>query len=312
VLTFFTTAKPFQGHSWRIQRNALASWTLVHPNAEVILFGDEQGAAETARELGLRHEPYVECNEYGTKRLDYMFSTARAIARHEILCYVNCDIILMEDFRHALERVKAGHSRFLMVGRRWDTEMPDLCDFSQANWRSRLQALALMRGVQRTPEWIDYFAFSRELFGSSIPPFVVGRVHWDQWLVWKARECKHPVVDVSPVVIAVHQNHDYGYHPQGRQGVWYGLEAGLNHQLAGAGRHLRTIADATEVLHADGFRSNHGRYWSAVKRTAVRGERYVWFDVLRPIVFFALDITRPLRRALGMRGGTLGRTRGSA
>ncbi len=146
MLTFFTTAKPFLGHSWRIQRNALASWTLVHPNAEVILFGDEQGAAETARELGPRHEPYVECNEYGTKRLDYMFSTARAIARHEILCYVNCDIILMEDFRHALERVKAGHSRFLMVGRRWDTEMPDLCDFSQANWRSQLQALALMRG----------------------------------------------------------------------------------------------------------------------------------------------------------------------
>jgi hypothetical protein len=312
VLTFFTTAKPFQGHSWRIQRNALASWTLVHPNAEVILFGDEQGAAETARELGLRHEPYVECNEYGTKRLDYMFSTARAIARHEILCYVNCDIILMEDFRHALERVKAWHSRFLMVGRRWDTEMPDLCDFSQANWRSQLQALALMRGVQRTPEWIDYFAFNRELFGSSIPPFVVGRVHWDQWLVWKARECKHPVVDVSPVVIAVHQNHDYAYHPQGRQGVWYGLEAGLNHRLAGAGRHLRTIADATEVLHADGFRSNHRRYWSTVKRTAVRGERYVWFDVLRPIAFFVLDITRPLRRALGMRGRTLGRTRGNA
>jgi hypothetical protein len=145
VLTFFTTAKPFQGHSWRIQRNALASWTLIHPSAEVILFGDEQGAAETAREPGLRHEPYVERNEYGTKRLDYMFSTARAIARLEILCNVNCDIILMEDFRHALERVKAGHSRFLMVGRRWDTEKPDLCDFSQANWRSQLQALALMR-----------------------------------------------------------------------------------------------------------------------------------------------------------------------
>jgi hypothetical protein len=312
VLTFFTTAKPFRGHNWRTQRNALASWTLIHPAAEVILFGDDEGAAETARELGLRHEPFVACNEYGTKRLDYMFTTARAIARHDILCYVNCDIILMEDFQRALERVKAGHSQFLMLGRRWDTEMPELCDFNRANWRSQLQALALMRGVQRTPEWIDYFAFHRDLYGSSIPPFVVGRVHWDHWLVWKARECKYPVVDVSPVVIAVHQNHDYGYHAQGRQGVWHGIEAGQNHQLAGNGRHLRTIADATEVLHADGFKSNRKRYWSAAKRTAVRAERYLLFDILQPMAFFLLGITRPLRRALGLRSGTLRRTRGNA
>ena len=167
MLTFFTTAKPFRGHSWRIQRNALASWTLMHPEVEVILFGDEEGAAETARELGLRHEPYVERNEYGTKRLDYMFTTARALARHDILCYVNCDIILMEDFRRALERVKARHEQFLMLGRRWDAEMPEPCDFTQANWRSQLQALALMRGVQRNPEWIDYFAFNRQFFGNS-------------------------------------------------------------------------------------------------------------------------------------------------
>jgi hypothetical protein len=101
VLTFFTTAKPFVGHAEIIQRNALKSSTLVHPDAEVILFGDEGGAAEVARELGIRHEPHVERSEHGTKRLDYLFSTARAIARHDVLCYVNCDIVLMEDFRRA-------------------------------------------------------------------------------------------------------------------------------------------------------------------------------------------------------------------
>ena len=53
MITFFTTAKPFTGHNGIIQRNALASWTRVCPDAEVILFGDEEGAAETARELGL-------------------------------------------------------------------------------------------------------------------------------------------------------------------------------------------------------------------------------------------------------------------
>ena len=79
MLTLFTTAKPFVGHSAIIQRNALKSWTLLHPNVEVILFGDDAGAAETARELRLRYEPFVRRSEHGSKRLDYMFSTARAI-----------------------------------------------------------------------------------------------------------------------------------------------------------------------------------------------------------------------------------------
>jgi len=60
MLTLFSTPKPFHGHIGVIQRNALKSWTVLHPDVEVILFGDDEGAADACRELGLRHEPYVE------------------------------------------------------------------------------------------------------------------------------------------------------------------------------------------------------------------------------------------------------------
>src|SRR3974390_1799942 len=113
MLTLFTTAKPFRGHSGIIQRNALKSWTMLHPDVEVILFGDDDGAAETCKELGILHEPYVERNEYGTKRLNSLFDRAQDIAKNDNLCYVNCDIILLEDFRVAVEQVKAVHSRYL-------------------------------------------------------------------------------------------------------------------------------------------------------------------------------------------------------
>src|SRR5579863_2067444 len=73
MLTMFTTPKPFRGHIGVIQRNALKSWTLLHPDLEVILFGDDEGAAVVAGEFGLRHEPHVERNEFGTNRLDSMF-----------------------------------------------------------------------------------------------------------------------------------------------------------------------------------------------------------------------------------------------
>jgi hypothetical protein len=81
MLTFCTTAKPFHGHDGIIQRNAITSWTLLHPGVEVILFGNEEGAADAANEFGLRHEPHVERNEFATKRLDFMHCKAQAIAR---------------------------------------------------------------------------------------------------------------------------------------------------------------------------------------------------------------------------------------
>lgn len=69
MLTLFTTAKPFEGHSGVIQRNALKSWKLLHPDIEIILFGDDASGTEIANKLGFRHEPFVERNEFGAKRL---------------------------------------------------------------------------------------------------------------------------------------------------------------------------------------------------------------------------------------------------
>ena len=45
MLTFFTTAKPFRGQDGLIQQNALKSWKRLRPDVEVILFGDDAGAA---------------------------------------------------------------------------------------------------------------------------------------------------------------------------------------------------------------------------------------------------------------------------
>ncbi len=317
MLTIFTTAKPFRGHIRIIQRNALQSWKALHPGIEIILFGADEGATEVAQEFGLRREPHVERNEWGTKRLDYLFARAQAIARHEILCYINCDIILMQDFCRAIDRVRAMHREFLMVGRRWDTDIteplpfqsrerqsPDwrgqdlpASDSQTPQWQTDLRSLALHRGRKCTAEWIDYFVFSRGLYGPDMPPFVL-RVFWDNWLVWKALDSKRPVVDASRAVMAVHQNHDYSYQPQGKAGIWSGEEAGLNGQLAGGWRHLRTIADATEVLPPEKLKPNALRHWSTAKRYARQAVRILYYDAWHPIWFALLNLTRPLRRSL--------------
>lgn len=300
MLTFFTTAKPFLRHDGIIQRNALKSWTLLHSGVEVILFGDEEGAAETAKELGLRHEPHVERNEFGTKRLDFMFSRAQSAARHDLLCYINCDILLMQDFFGAVKCVREKHSQFLMVGRRWDTEISVPLRFGNKDWERLLRQRVLRNGRKRGPEWIDYFVFARGLYGYGVPPFVVGRVFWDNWLVWKAVASSHPVIDASGSILAVHQNHDYSYHPQGKSGVFHGKEAARNHQLAGGWRHLRTIADATEVLSKGEVRPNRSRHWATAKRYARQAWRVFLHRGIERAWFFVLGVTRPLRRKSGL------------
>ena len=130
-----------------------------------------------------------------------------------------------------------------------------------------------------------------------MPPFVL-RVFWDNWLVWKALDSGKPVIDASHAVMAIHQNHDYSYHPQGKAGVWTGEEAGRNAQLAGGWRHLRTIADATELLHREKLKPNVFRYLSAAKRYIRQAGRVLYYGVWHPVWFAVLNLTRPLRRSL--------------
>lgn len=309
MLTLFSTGKPFHGHCGIIQRNALKSWTLLHPDVEIILFGDDEGAAEVCAEYGLRHEPHVERNEHGTKRLDYIFDRAQEIARHDILCYVNCDILLMTDFFRAAAKVRAAHEQFLMVGRRWDTDITESVNFSARNWQSDVARKALTANHQQTEWYVDYFVFSRGLYLRKIPPLVIGRVCWDNWLIWCATALRIPIVDASAVVLAVHQNHDYGYHPQGKFGVWNDEQAQRNFQLGGGLDHVRNILDATEVLRLEGLRPNKKLYWIAAKRHLAGTGRFLRFKVWNPVWFFFLSITRPVRSAVGLRSTAMRRSR---
>lgn len=259
----------------------------------MILFGDDAGATEAARELGLRHEPHVERNQFGSKRLDYIFAQAQELARHDLLCYGNCDIVLLPDFCEALERVRGRHERFLMVGRRWDADISEPLEFAAPDWEKRTKTFARHRAVQQ-PGWsVDYFAFRRGLY-ADIPALVIGRVWWDHWLVWKARQQGAAVVDASEVVTAIHQNHDYAYHPAGAKGVWTDEQAKENWALAGGRWHLHTIDDATHILTAEGEHGNLRRLWAPYWRYARPKIVPPWFALM--------DLTRPVRKLLGLRG----------
>jgi len=268
VLTIFTTAKPFQGHAGIIQRNALKSWTLLRPDVEVILFGDDEGSAEVCKEFGIRHESQVRRDEHGLKFLDYLFGRAQEIAVHSTLCYLNCDIMLLSDFPSAVLEVARRFRDFLMVGRRWDVDVVAPWNFNSPAWESQLRQLVGLSGQQRDRFYIDYFVFNRGLF-SQLLPLVIGRIYWDRWLIWKARSQGAAVIDASRAITAAHQNHDYSYHPSGALGVWHDEAARRNCDLAGGEPHLCTIDDATHRLGSEGIEYNWGGWRHTIRNASV-------------------------------------------
>jgi hypothetical protein len=163
-------------------------------------------------------------------------------------------------------------------------------------------------GFQRLYYNIDYFVFRRGLY-REFPELVIGRNWWDQWLVWQAGAAGAPVIDVSDAVCAVHQNHDYSYHPQGITGVWYDDATRENFRRAGGWRRLHTMEDAEWRLTAKGIVANCWFALAPAKRRARRAISAVRIFTRTRIWHPFLDKTRPLRHVLGLQHGLLGPAR---
>jgi hypothetical protein len=290
-VTLFAVPKPFRGHVGVIQRNAIGSWLRLGPSCEVVLFGDEEGTDEAARELGVRHVPAVGRNQFGTPLLSSVFDQVGALAQEGALCYINSDIVLLDDFLPALRRVQARRSRYLMIGQCWDGSVDRPVDFDDHRWQDRLREHLTTTELRH--KWsIDYFAFPMGLYGT-VPPFAIGRAWFDNWLVWRAREIGAAVVDATSAVTAIHQRHDYGHVPGGQDWSYKGPEASENFRIGGSLGRVGSTRDATYVLSRKRFR----------RRPSPLTFDYHWQRWLRRVVWAMYAVTRPIRRRLGIRAG---------
>jgi hypothetical protein len=253
MLTFFSIPKPFSGYISRLQRNAVRSWRTVCPDAEIILLGDDAGVGEMAAEVGAVHIPKVACTEWGAPRVDDVFRQAENRAQHDLMCYINADIILLTGFMESIRIVVGIPKSFLVIGQRWDLSVEEEINFQDPRWEEGVRKLVRESGQMHSPAAIDYFIFRKGLW-PAIPPFGVGRTIWDNWLVLEARRRGAAVVDATGKIQAIHQTHDYSHHAQGFNGVWAGPEAENNVQLAGKPEYNFTIEDTTHVLTKNGVR----------------------------------------------------------
>lgn len=251
MLTIFTIPKAFRGHTSIIQTNAIRSWPLLRPEPEIILFGNDEGTADIAAGLGIRHVPDVQRNEYGTPLLNSIFKTAQDIASNPLTCYINADIILLSDFMPAIRQIQM--PSFLLVGQRWDLDLTEAVDFANPVWEKELRARLAEKGKLHPPSGMDYFVFPRGMY-ADMPAFAIGRTTWDNWIAYEARALGFPLIDGTEVITAIHQSHDYSNIKGGHAGVWKGPEAELNLELAGGPGHAFTVEHATWKLTRQGLK----------------------------------------------------------
>ena len=249
-LTIFAVPKAFENLFAIIQINAIKSWTQIRPRPQIILFGNDQGTAEIARELGTDFIPEIQRNEFGTPLLNDIFEKVEKEASNSILCYVNCDIILPTDFSEVVAKIP--FQRFLMVGQRWDLDLNTKLDFGDSDWEKKLNERRKIEATLHPVTGIDYFIYRRGCF-KEIPPFAVGRPMWDNWMIFNGRLLKIPVIDATQALPVIHQNHGYGS-PERLTLLRTGPEAKNNRELAGGYSCAFDVTDANYFLLPGGWK----------------------------------------------------------
>ena len=246
LITLFSAPKPFTNpHIAMIQRNAIKSWTLL-PDVEVILLGEEIGLAEVAKELGVKHLPAVARNESGTPLISSMFQLARENSNSDLLCIINADMVLMPDFVEAARRSRMLRDKYALLSQRWDYDITKPINFA-AGWESQLVEAVRKQNQLHRPAGSDFFLFPKACY-ADIPNFIIGRAGWDNWMIYKARAEKWAVIDCTPSVMIVHQNHDYSHLPGGKPHYEH-PDTNENIRLAGGQANIRyTILDSTHQL----------------------------------------------------------------
>lgn len=244
MITLFTIPKAFHGHNGIIQRNAISSWLKLIPRVEVVLFGDDPGVSDFANELGVKHIPNIVRNEYGTPLLSSIFETIEQIANNSLLCYINADIILLQNFIDTIKIIES--QRFVVSGRRYDMEINEIIDMTSLSWQSQLLADVELNGILHGYSGKDYFVYGKNMV--KMPDFAVGRPGWDDWFIYHVRCQGIPVIDATDAITVIHQNHNYSHSKFGEAIRVAGPEWKINTKIAGGPQNMMTLRDADYII----------------------------------------------------------------
>jgi len=286
MVTIFAIPKAFNKDFATIQINAIKSWKQI--TNDIILFGDDVGVGHIAKKLRIQHVKKVEKNLLGTPILSGIFSDVQKRAQYNLLAYVNADVILLGDFLHGIKYIH--FQKFLAIGKRHNIGLKKAIRFGEGWERRVLRELKKQKRDNPIGNSSEFFLFPKSV-RFNIPKFAIGRLYWDSWLIYRSRQLKLPVIDMTPSICYLHQIHSYKHHKNGFDGVWYGTEAKRNYQLAGGNKTRFKVDDANWVLTGNVVRRKNWSIRQFVREIRIVEILHPWTSpIVFPIYFVTVSL----------------------
>jgi len=111
-----------------------------------------------------------------------------------------------------------------------------------------------------------------------------------------------PVLDATSFVMPVHQNHGYSAAFGRIKGIATDAMSLVNLELIGGRGHVRHIKSSTHTITSEGrIAVNWNRYTNQYTLINRKLWQPLLYKALLPVWHFFLEITRPVRTALGLR-----------
>ena len=151
-----------------------------------------------------------------------IFFSKQSSLLNSILCVMQIvTSSFMDDLPKTVNAVQQQRKEFVLVGQRCNFDLTEHLNFEDPNWSTLLKSKADKHGTIYSPKGLDYFVFPKCQW-SDLPPFLVGRVYWDDWLAYNTIASGISLIDATQAITAIHQNHDYSHHPLGKKGDLWG------------------------------------------------------------------------------------------
>jgi hypothetical protein len=203
-ITFITVPRPRVDYSHREKyKLAISSWLSASKNSKVILYVPEEEFDTTGRlqkefvdmfgENRVFYKGYLKSDQDNVPYVDDWFKRGVDDAETKYVCFINTDILLSSNWMKRLKQVYSvfdERKKLVLINQRIDFDLNADASWFKYNSPTLLEDIDNL--VQRShhethsPAGIDTFTFRKDFLPFNpdvIPPFIVGRYNWDNWLV---------------------------------------------------------------------------------------------------------------------------------
>jgi hypothetical protein len=259
-ITFSVTPNPpFKLWAKNVTQLAFSNWLGVCPDSQILVFespGRFRDLPDWIRNRTI-FGPQLETDEMGLPYVDDFIHKSFGLAKTDLLCVIDFDVFLPEDFIQSLsflnEFYSQSRTQFGALGRRCLIEIPPsnaslaaLADDFQA--KPSLESISFVNNAAYSNDFIVISTNAQDIDLDDIPPFHLGTYHWDTWIAgWLAAQM--PVVALPGRCGSFHLMHGRGSVP-----LWKITD---NSELVDRRGRLATFASALE-LQVDGRRLMNG------------------------------------------------------